>query len=210
MKNRCVIVAGGNCDLKHFEQISENDFIIAADSGLKYTAAAGITPDLTVGDFDSFVGEIPKTAELIRLPTEKDDTDLLFAMRCGVKRGFTDFLLLGAYGSRPDQNFAMLQSLVWLCDNCELKSVKVQCCDFEVYAVKNGSLSVCPGSDRYISVFAASSEAKGVTVKGAKYPLNNAVLLPSFPVGVSNESDGEVEVSVSDGTLIVMAVDKNI
>ena len=51
MNNRCVIVAGGDCDTKRFCEISATDFVIVADSGLKYSEAVGLTPDLIVGDF---------------------------------------------------------------------------------------------------------------------------------------------------------------
>ncbi len=210
MNNRCVIVAGGDCDTKSFCEISATDFVIAADSGLKYTESAGIVSNLIVGDFDSYSGEIPINVEVLKLPTHKDDTDLLFALRCGVERGYKNFLIFGGYGSRPDQNLAMLQSLVWLCNNCDTESVKAICCGFEVCAIKNKSITLPLNRDKYLSVFSISSDAKGVDIIGADYPLNNANVTPSFPIGVSNEADGNVTVSVKDGTLIVMTVNKNI
>ena len=41
MKNRCVIVAGGDC--KDLSVINENDFLIAADSGLNVLLKNNIT-----------------------------------------------------------------------------------------------------------------------------------------------------------------------
>ncbi len=210
MKNHCVIVAGGDCDTKSFCEISATDFVIVADSGLKYTEAVGIVPDLIVGDFDSYLGEIPTDVNVLKLPTKKNDTDLLYALRCGVERGLKKFLIFGGYGSRPDQNLAMLQSLVWLCDNCDTEMVKAVCCGFEVYAIKNKSITLELTRDKYLSVFSISNGAKGVDIVGADYPLIDAIISPSFPVGVSNEADGLVTVSVKDGTLILMTVNKNI
>ncbi len=210
MKNRCVVVAGGDCDISHLNEISNNDFVIAADSGLKHTNAAKVTPDLIVGDFDSYSGDIPEGVEVVKLPTHKDDTDLLFALRSGVELGFRNFLIFGGYGSRPDQNLSLLQSLLWLCNNCVLQGVKARCNGFELYAVKNSSLTLCLDRSRYLSVFSISSEAEGVNIMGADYPLENAAVMPDFPIGVSNEADGEVTVSVDKGTLIIMVVNKNI
>lgn len=210
MKNRCVIVAGGDCDTKNFYEILETDFVIAADSGLKYTKSAGIVPNLIVGDFDSYSGAIPSGIEVLKLPTKKNDTDLLYALRCGVERGHRNFLIFGGYGSRPDQNLAMLQSLVWLSQTCDTESIKAICCGFEVYAIRNKSITLPINRDKYLSVFCISNDAKGVDIVGADYPLNNAILTPSFPIGVSNEADGNVTVSVKDGTLILISVNKNI
>ena len=210
MKNRCVIVAGGDCDIKHLECISDSDYVIAADRGLEYINIANVTPQLVVGDFDSFSGQFPSDVEVIKLPTHKDDTDLLYALRCGVEKCFDRFLILGGYGSRPDQNLAMLQSLKWVTENCRVKEIKAMCCGFEVYAVSKSSLELEIDNNRYLSVFCIDSFAEGVSIEGAQYPLKNAILTSSFPIGVSNEGRGKITVSVKNGTLIVMVVDKNI
>ena len=75
------------------------DFLIAADGGYAYAAAAGWTPDLLLGDFDS-LGRVPDAAGTLVLPREKDDTDMLAAAREGLKRGFSTFYILGGTGGR--------------------------------------------------------------------------------------------------------------
>ena len=91
MKDRCVVVAGGDCDLSLLSEISTSDFVIAADSGLNHLMSANVKPDLIVGDFDSYSGRLPEGIETVVLPTKKDDTDLLFSLRCGVERGFKKY-----------------------------------------------------------------------------------------------------------------------
>ncbi|MBR3639157.1 MAG: hypothetical protein IKN50_00965, partial [Clostridia bacterium] len=60
-----------------------------------------------------------------------------------------------------------------------------------------------------LSVFAGNGEARGVTIKGAKYELENGTLTGSFPVGASNEwAAGEAAVSVADGTLLIITSKK--
>ncbi len=210
MMSRCVIVAGGDCDFSHFTELSGSDYIIAADSGLRHTNNIGITPNLIVGDFDSFTGELPNDIETFKLPTHKDDTDLLFALRCGVERGFESFLVLGGYGSRPDQNIAMLQSLKWVAENSSAQSIKAVCNGFEVSVIRNSSVELQLNRSRYLSVFCLGEQAKGVTITGADYFLDNATVTSSFPIGVSNEGDGKVKVSVGDGILFILTVDKDI
>ena len=100
---RCVIIGGA--PIGRYDRIcallTENDYYIYCDSGLKHREALGAAPDLIIGDFDSY--EQPETdIETIVLPTVKDDTDTMFAVKEGLRRGFEDFLLVGALGGRLD------------------------------------------------------------------------------------------------------------
>lgn len=210
MKTRCVIIAGGDCDPLLFQNVCDADFVIAADSGLNHCKLNNITPDLVVGDFDSYFDELPQGVETIKLPTHKDDTDLLFASKCGIERGFTDFVIFGGHGSRPDQSFAMYSTLVWLVNAAEKVSVSAVCNGFEVFAVKNSTLNIKADKNRYLSVFSVDGDAYGVDISGAEYPLSNATITERFPIGVSNCAVNDTTVSVKNGTLLIMLVDKNI
>ncbi len=61
--------------------------VIAADGGLRHLEAQGLTADLIVGDFDS-LGRVPEGDNILRHPAEKDDTDMLLAVRTGLDRGY--------------------------------------------------------------------------------------------------------------------------
>lgn len=209
MKTRCVIIAGGDCNSSLLNVIGDSDYVIAADSGMYHCQTVGIVPDLVVGDFDSFFGTLPDI-EIVHLPTHKDDTDLLFAARCGVERGFKSFAIFGGYGSRPDQNMAMMQTLVWLAKEVDNADISAVCNGFEIYALRNGSRTFKKDINSYLSVFAVDGNAVGVDITGAEYPLHDATLTCDFPIGVSNEALNDTTVSVSNGTLLVMTVDKNI
>lgn len=212
MTSRCVVIAGGEFTAKLAELINKDDFIIAADSGYEYCKKFGISSNLIVGDFDSYKGELPIDTEIIKLPTRKDDTDLLFAAKCGVKKGFTNFLILGGYGSRPDQCFAMYQTLLWIKEQNPAAEVAAHCSGFEVYVLLNSSKSFSSLENRYLSVFSLYERAEGVCISGgAEYPLNDATVTAGFPIGVSNCTKGsDITVSVKKGALLVMVVDKNI
>ena len=55
----------------------------------------------------------------------------------------------------------------------------------------------------YVSVFSHTSESAGVSIKGLKYSLEDAVLTNTFPLGVSNEFvDEVVEISVRSGARV--------
>ena len=210
MKTRCVIIAGGDCDSSLLQTVCDTDFVIAADSGLTHCKSNNIVPDLLVGDFDSYSGELPLGVETVMLPTHKDDTDLLFASRCGIERGFTDFVIFGGFGSRPDQSFAMYSTLIWLVNAAENVRASAVCSGFEVFIIKNSSISFTSDNNRYLSVFSVDGDALGVTISGAEYPLSDAKLTERFPIGVSNCPLNDTTVSVKNGTLLIMVVDKNI
>lgn len=60
--------------------------IICADKGLDHALAAGLTPDMIVGDFDSANSMPPEGIRVIRTIPEKDDTDTILGLR-GRDRG---------------------------------------------------------------------------------------------------------------------------
>ena len=74
-----------------------------------------------------------------------------------------------------------------------------------VTAFKNDCFELPAGTKGRVSVFAAGGEARGVFLRGLKYPLADAVLSPGFPLGVSNEADGrKAGIEVRAGTLLVV------
>ena len=89
------------------------DYVIAADRGYDSLMAYGVVPDLAVGDFDS-LGYQPDHPNVIQLPVEKDDTDMVFALRKGLELGYRRVLLLGGVGGRLEHTLANLQLLDWL------------------------------------------------------------------------------------------------
>src|SRR5699024_5310138 len=64
--------------------------IIAADQGLRHLEKTGVVPDLIVGDFDS-LGQVPSGENVIQHPVEKDDTDMMLAVKTGLGRGCRTF-----------------------------------------------------------------------------------------------------------------------
>ena len=100
---RCVLV--GNAGIGNYEKIKEylkeDDFFVYCDGGLKHLEKLGFSPNLIVGDFDSYKNP-EMDVETIVLPCVKDDTDTCFALKECVKRGFEDFLMIGCIGQRFD------------------------------------------------------------------------------------------------------------
>lgn len=176
------------------------DLVIAADGGYAALKVLGVKANLVVGDFDS-LGYVPAAEEIVRHPVRKDDTDTLLAIRLGLERGYRNFVITGALGGRLDHTFANLQSLLFLRDHGARGVLYGD--GFAATAVTNGSITIV-GSGT-LSVFSLDPHAKGVYLGDVSYPLKDAELTSSFPIGVSNEFIGKpATIGVEDGTLLVM------
>ncbi len=192
------------------EKISQkaDDLVIAADAGLRYVKEYGLLPDLAVGDFDSLGDFNLAGCEVIRHPAEKDDTDLMLAIKIGLDRGYRLFLLLGAMGGRADHAYAVYQCLAYL--EVHHAHGYLYSDGMAVTRLTDGSLKLTAHGDGLLSVFAVDGAAAGVSLEGVYYPLNNVCLTPTFPLGVSNQITRETAfVSVQKGSLLVFWSAKN-
>ena len=201
----CVIFCAAGFDFPA-EQIKKDDFVIAADGGLKHTEKLGISPDEILGDFDS-LGYVPADSRVF--PVEKDDTDAMLAVRRGLDLGYREFILYGSLdGPRLDHTVANFQTLQFLCDHGAFGYLAGN--DTLVTVVKNGTLRFPAGCEGTVSVFCMGADAEGVTLKGLYYPLENGKLTAGFPLGVSNHFTGSpAEISVEQGSLLVLWDRKN-
>lgn len=200
----CYIVGAG-----HFERTnlcpSSGDYIIAADNGFSYLQSLEIKPDMVIGDFDS-LGSIPEGENIVRHPVEKDETDMMLALKAGLELGYRRFAIYGGLGGRLDHTYANIQMLVYLSSigarGYLIDETRV------VTAITNEQLAFKTDQEGLLSVFCAGDMAKGVNLKGLKYELFDAILTKDFPLGVSNEFTGyESSVSVEEGSLIIMWTD---
>ena len=202
---QCIIFCAAEFD-KLAAPIGKEDYILAADGGLRHLKKLGMHPNGIIGDFDS-LGYVPEGAEVF--PGEKDDTDAMLAARKGLELGFREFLFYGSLdGPRLDHTVANFQTLRFLADR-EATGYLVGN-DYLVTVLKNGSLSFPAGSEGILSVFCMGADAAGVTITGAKYELEKGMLSAGFPLGVSNHFVGKtVEISVEDGSLLILWDRKN-
>ncbi len=203
MSGLCRIVAAGDFAAERFRAAcaaQPEALLIAADAGLLHLQSLDVRPDLFVGDADS-LGAQPEGLACVALPTVKDDTDTLAAVREGLRRGCDRFEIYGALGGkRFSHSLANLQTLLFLkvrnAQGCLLDA------DCTVYALQNETATV--DNACFFSLFAADGEAI-VSVRNAKYDLIYHRLRPSFPLGVSNEPRGCAEITVHSGSVYLIA-----
>ena len=197
---KCIIIAGGELDVQ--PNTSECDMLICADSGYSHAEKFGITPDVIIGDFDSFTGQLPADVEVIRSAPEKDDTDTLMAVKLAIARGAQDITLYGGFGGRFDHTFANLQAMKFALNN----RIRMRIADRNnVAELFEEGIHIFKRRGAYFSVFAYSDKAYIEKLSGVKYPLRNAILTNGVPLGVSNEIVHEQAfLEISSGTVLVI------
>ncbi len=208
---KCIVIGAGDLTLGNIA-VGEEDFVIAVDGGLGYCGVLEVEPDLLIGDFDSVSEEEEKAVRLleqdipdrvIRLAREKDDTDMLAALKEGLARGYRQFHIYAGTGGRFDHTLANIQCLLYLKKRDAVgylidgTGMMLVICGEAVHFRKN--------LEGTLSLFSLGEKANGVTISGMKYELENAVLTNDFPIGISNEFIGEeAMISVEEGELVCM------
>lgn len=195
-----VIGAGENYGLYFVPRPA--DMVIAADAGLRYLEQDGVNADLVIGDFDTLHFK-PQRPNVIELNAEKDDTDMLAAVREGINAGYDVFHIYCGMGGRVEHTIANVQLLSWLSQNGKQGFLFGQNCILT--AITNRTLYFPKNVSGFVSVFSYSEKSEGVSLKGLKYELDNATLTNIFPLGVSNEFTGnESTIAVRNGTLLIV------
>lgn len=198
---QCIIVGAGPEGLPGGIPNRQDALIIAADGGYRHLLERGIEPDLLVGDFDSLSAP-PPGLEVLPLPVEKDDTDMLAAIRHGLSCGCRRFDLYGGVGGRLDHTLANLQCLGYLARQGAHGFLHGGDCVFT--CIQDSAMGFGPGNRGTVSVFCLAGTAQGVTLTGLKYPLDDYTMTCLFPIGVSNAfTQSASRISVSAGMLWV-------
>lgn len=203
---RCVIIGGAPITnygaVKSY--INDSDYVIYCDCGLQHQNGLGIKPNLVVGDFDSHAMPLDG-AEVIKLPCEKDDTDTVFAAKEAIRRGYTDFLLVGMVGGTMDHTLANVSILLYM-DALGKKALLVD--DHSEMEVISNGISYIDDSFEYFSVLSPNGTASGISIEDAKYTLDDGAINIKYQYGVRNEPlEGKVaRVSVKEGCLLVIKI----
>ncbi|MCC5893096.1 thiamine diphosphokinase [Exiguobacterium sp.] len=175
------------------------DYVIGVDGGYQTLLDHGITPNLVVGDFDSFEGTVPD--EAVRYPSEKDVTDLEIALEAARGHGATEMLVYGALGGRLDMtlgNIGLLEAY---------PEMRLYADGQVVHLARTGRHTLARRDDHYLSLI--PWKQANVSIRGVRYPLERHDVVSHEALTISNEWDAETaELIVHDGTVLVMYVKK--
>lgn len=206
---RCILIGAGDLTVSEIRK-GEDDFVIAVDGGLSYCGILGLEPDLIIGDLDSMGEKEQKAVQaleeqipdrIIRLNPVKDDTDMLYALKHGLSKGYREFLIYAGTGGRFDHTLANIQCLLYLKNKGALGYLMDG--TGMILVIKNEAVHFKKDLEGYLSLFCMGKIACGVNIRGMKYGMENGTLTNDYPIGISNEFTGEEsEISVADGELV--------
>ena len=205
---RCVVLCAGPVEdaASLRPLLRPDDYILAADAGVRLAQRLGVQPAAVIADFDSaadFDAAAPDAAgeTVVRLPVHKDVTDTAAAVDHGRRQGYRDFLLLGGTGGRLDHEYANLLLVVQLAQ---------QGCRAMLADERNRIQAVCrspvapePVPGWSLSLFAFGGAVEGLSIAGAEYTLENYRLLPADPLCVSNTALEGCTIRFTSGTLLL-------
>lgn len=204
--SRCIIVGGAPIESYdcYRQVLREDDFLIYCDGGLKHEAGLGRVPSLVVGDFDSY--EKPdRNLEIIHLPREKDDTDTVYAIKEGLKRGYQEFVLMGVCGGRLDHTLGNVYALLYLRSHGARGRILDDYSEMELVGEETVLIT---DAFPYFSLVNIIGQAEGIYIEDAKYTLTDGTIESEYQYGISNEVvPGKVaRVRVEVGELLLIKV----
>jgi thiamine pyrophosphokinase len=204
-----ICVDGG---LRHYEALKEDK---SFSKTMLHKKLIDRSPDLIIGDFDSSPYSFEEVSakytdsKVVRLQSEKDETDMEHAIMAAIDESPDEIVMLGSTGTRLDHTLANATLLFRLAD-MSIKGTIVD--DNNVISALTERLSFEKLSERdgmYVSLVPMSDKVEGITYTGLKYGLRDATLNFSSPRGVSNEfSGGEASIKIMRGkALVIMSRD---
>lgn len=182
--------------------------IIGVDSGIDHALAAGLLPDVAVGDLDSVspdgLDRIERAGVRIdRHPAAKDATDFELALEVAMEDEPSAVTIVGGH---PDARIDH-----WLGALLGLASARWRPTRIEAWL---GTALVVPVHDRAVlavdegatvSLLAVHGDARIASTSGLRWPLVDAVLPAGSSLGISNVATADrIELVVGRGVVVAV------
>lgn len=186
--------------------------MIGVDGGLRFCYEHEIVPTHIVGDFDTLEPEIldwyknHTHIEIRKFNPVKDSTDTQIAIEMALDLQSDSITILGATGTRLDHVLGNIQTMYLALE----KNVPCQILDSHnrIQLIRN---RYCIRKEEqygtYFSLIPLTTDVTDVTIRGAKYPLEQYYfsVLGSGSLGISNEIvDEQTEIRIGNGIMILI------
>lgn len=204
-----VIFANGELvpTLQLQELLKQADLVIAADGGAHHCERLGITPDVLIGDFDSIDPAVLRKfkesgVEIHAYPPRKDATDLELALDLAKDKAADTIWLLGGLGRRWDMSLTNI--LLGTSPKYKAMPINLLGEDCAIQILHPGKTNSVSGSTGCkISLLPVLGDARGVTLSGFEYPLDNHTIGVGSTLGVSNVMQGDrASIQFTEGILL--------
>jgi thiamine pyrophosphokinase len=205
--SRFVILLGG--DLIRTPRVDRSVAgarVIAADGGMRHAAMLGVVPELWTGDFDSvpdsLAAEWPDVPREV-FPPAKDKSDGELAVAAALARGATSLTLAGAFGGpRADHAFLHLALAMRLAEEGVPTTLTDGAQEGRPLLKGEADFDYAPGTLFSVVGF---SELLGLSVEGARWPLDRVIVPLGSSWTLSNEVAGGLRIVLEDGRAMLIA-----
>lgn len=200
---QCVIVCNGLEPGRSLlsNALAEASLFIGADGGGNVALKLGFTPDVVIGDLDSFTDHESPDIQVIK-DTDQETNDLEKALAYAIDQEMKEVIILGATGKRLDHTLKNLSVLQQFHHHFESILIRDDYLDVQVLPARY-ERAFPLGTQ--VSLFPLSGEVTHVRTDGLKYPLRDESLINGVRDGSSNEVvDSPVIISHDEGTLLFM------
>ncbi|MCO5733488.1 thiamine diphosphokinase [Rhizobium sp. SSA_523] len=202
------ILLGGNLVLTdRLRALTKGTRSIAADSGMRHAAALHLLPELWVGDFDSSDAALSArypNVERRTYPATKAATDGEIAVAEAIAKDASRLVLAGALGGERSDHALQhyLNALGLVEDGFEAVLTSGEEEAYPFVADSQLELELPKGALFSVLGFTA---LEGLTIRNARYPLNDFSLTFGSSRTLSNIAEGPISVSLKRGRAILLA-----
>ena len=123
---------------------------------------------------------------------------------------YIDASMVGSMGAQASASIGLMETTMWLLGSiCSAAAAGFYVQVSHQLGANDAAQARSTLRQGIMSVFCMGGDARGVTISGAQYPLDDASLSAEFPLGVSNHFIGKpITVSVRSGSLLIGLLDK--
>ena len=122
-----------------------------------------------------------------------------------MKRGFNSFIIIGVIGNRLDHSLANI-SILFMLEEHSKTAIIID--DYSEIELVGKNTKYIEDEFSYFSILNISGISKGITIKNAKYSLDNADINMNYQYGINNEViPGEIaSVQIEKGYALLIKV----
>ena len=188
---KAVVVAHGDVFAEDRSVLAGADLVVAADGGAMALERWGVVPQVLVGDMDSVGVEranaLAKSGvRIIRMPREKDESDLELAVEHAIGAGADEITLLGLFGgARLDYTIA--NALLLADARYRGRVMRAVAGPARLRALHVGETALLTGAvGDLVTLLPVGADAEGIRTVGLRYALRGEALRLGRSRGVSN------------------------
>lgn len=197
-----VVIANGTFPLHEIplSYIKNAPYVVCCDGAANDFIARGGKPDAIVGDCDSISEENKRRfANILHPNPDQETNDLTKSVHFCVKNGMKNLVIVGGTGKREDHTLGNISLLAEYIDIAH----PIMVTNYGIFTPISSDTSFQSYKGQQVSIF--SMEAKPISTKGLKFPLENRVITHWWQ-GTLNESIGDSFSIETKGKVIVFQV----